>query len=126
MHGQVKQSDNFAFVRVYESGHEVPFYQPVLALELFERAINGKDIATGEKHWKQYKSVGPAESTYREGNGTMQFAVLPANATYNTTTNAPNPVNGTNGTAAISAAAARQDIKKKAKRMFKPSYQNRR
>ncbi|KAK5150435.1 hypothetical protein LTS14_010125 [Recurvomyces mirabilis] len=96
IHGQAKQSGNFAFVRIYESGHEVPFYQPVVALEMFERAINGQDIATGkESVWHGYKSVGPAESTFREGNATIQSDFLPLNATYNTTTNAPNPTNGT-------------------------------
>jgi len=38
----VKQSGHFAFVRIYESGHEVPFYQPLASLEMFERAICGK------------------------------------------------------------------------------------
>ena len=92
VHGQVKQSAHFSYVRVYESGHEVPFYQPVIALSIFERAIEGKDIATGKVVVTSgYKTLGPSESTYREGNATIQFAVLPADATYNTTTNAPNP-----------------------------------
>jgi carboxypeptidase C (cathepsin A) len=26
VHGQVRQAGKFAFVRIYESGHEVPFY----------------------------------------------------------------------------------------------------
>lgn len=72
VHGQVKQAGNFSFVRIYESGyvipppplnsqlflfstylqsnsantyhrHEVPFYSPVAALEIFERAISGKE-----------------------------------------------------------------------------------
>ena len=92
VHGQVKQSGGFSFVRIYESGHEVPFYQPVAALAIFERAIGGDDIATGtEKAMAAYKTVGPARSTYREGNATIQFSVLPSSATYNTTTDAPNP-----------------------------------
>ncbi|KAL2074607.1 hypothetical protein VTL71DRAFT_8385 [Oculimacula yallundae] len=91
VHGQVKQAGKFSFVRVYESGHEVPFYQPLAALEIFERAIHGKDIATGgEKPGVGYLSVGTKKSEYREGNSTMQFEVLPSNATYNYTTNAPN------------------------------------
>ncbi len=58
---------------------------------MFERAINGKDIATGNIEVEvDYISVGTKESTYREGNATVQFAVLAANATYNYTTGAPN------------------------------------
>lgn len=92
VHGQVKQSAKFSFVRIYESGHEVPFYQPLASLAIFERAIAGLDIATGMVPATEgYLTVGPATSTYREGNGTVQFDVLPSNATYNTTTNAPNP-----------------------------------
>jgi carboxypeptidase C (cathepsin A) len=95
VHGQVKQHENFAFVRIYESGHEVPFYQPVVALELLERVINGLDVETGKVHVKKgskYETHGSsAKSTYREGNATVQFEVVPVNATYNTTTNRPNP-----------------------------------
>jgi hypothetical protein len=90
VHGQVKQAGKFAFSRIYESGHEVPFYQPLAALEIFERAINGKDIATGEKIvGNGYLTQGTAESTYREGNSTIQFEVLPTNSTYDTATNEP-------------------------------------
>ncbi|KAG0646697.1 Serine carboxypeptidase B [Hyphodiscus hymeniophilus] len=90
VHGQVKQAGKFAFSRIYESGHEVPFYQPLAALEIFERAINGKDIATGKtKPGPKYLTEGTAESTYREGNSTIQFEVLPSNARYDTTTGEP-------------------------------------
>jgi carboxypeptidase C (cathepsin A) len=91
VHGQVKQSGLYAFVRIYESGHEVPFYQPLASLELFERVLNGKDIATGKLNLTSgYKTVGPKASTYREGISTVQFEVVPTNSTYNTTTNMPN------------------------------------
>lgn len=121
VHGQVKQSGNFAFVRVYESGHEVPFYQPVIALEMFERAICGRDIADGkESVWHGYKSVGTAESTYREGNATTQYEVLDPDATYNTTTNAPNPTNSTSNSTSTKRSLD-GDRKKKNKRFFKPS-----
>ncbi|RDW84592.1 alpha hydrolase-17 [Coleophoma cylindrospora] len=91
VHGQVKQAGAFSFVRVYESGHEVPFYQPVMALEIFERAITGKDIATGTiTPAATYLTEGTQFSEYREGNSTIQFDILPTNSTYNTTTNAPN------------------------------------
>lgn len=105
MHGQVKQSGQFSFVRIYESGHEVPFYQPLAALEMFERVLNSTDLATGkEKVLKDsnYRTSGPAKSTYREGNATVQFEVLPPDATYNHTTNAPNPTR--NSTDLLSAA----------------------
>ncbi|KAJ5630336.1 Peptidase S10 serine carboxypeptidase [Penicillium longicatenatum] len=94
VHGQVRQSDLYTFVRIYESGHEVPFYQPLAALSFFERGLSRKDIATGKKHMKQhggYRTVGAATSDYREGNGTIVFKDLPSNATYNTTLNGPNP-----------------------------------
>lgn len=112
IHGQVRQAGTFAFVRVYESGHEVPFYQPELALTMFERAISGRDIATG-KHAAVagYKTVGPLKSTYREGNATVQWKVLDSDATYNTTTNGPNP------TPEASSSASK---KRKLQRRFKP------
>jgi len=94
VHGQVKQSGLFSFVRIYESGHEVPFYQPLAALEIFERALAQKDIATGKEEvcgGEAYKTVGTPTSTYREGNATIQMEVIPRNATYNTALNAPDP-----------------------------------
>ncbi|EUC39772.1 hypothetical protein COCMIDRAFT_10204 [Bipolaris oryzae ATCC 44560] len=92
VHGQVRQSGLFSFVRIYESGHEVPFYQPLVSLEMFERALKRVDVATGKKKLSHdYMTVGTPTSTYREGNATIQMNVTPANATYNTTLNAPNP-----------------------------------
>jgi Serine carboxypeptidase len=92
VHGQVKQAGKFAFLRIYESGHEVPFYQPVVALEMFERALKGTDVATGkEVVGANYLTKGTVKSTYREGNGTIQFKVVGIDQTYNTTTGAPNP-----------------------------------
>ncbi|KAF2156305.1 alpha/beta-hydrolase [Myriangium duriaei CBS 260.36] len=95
VHGQVKQSGAFSFVRVYDAGHEVPFYQPVTSLAMLQRAMTAKDIATGKVSvapGSSYKSQGSATSTFREGKSTVQMSVLPADATYNTTTNAPNVV----------------------------------
>jgi len=61
----------------------VPFYQPLAALEYFERALYGRDIASGKfKPEADYLSKGTAKSTYREGNSTMQFKVLSTNSTY--------------------------------------------
>lgn len=85
-------------MRIYESGHEVPFYQPLAALELFERALGRKDIATGKHAVTShggYKTHGPPTSDYREGNSTVVMEVLPSDATYNTTLNGPNPTSST-------------------------------
>ncbi|TGJ83547.1 hypothetical protein E0Z10_g5193 [Xylaria hypoxylon] len=90
VHGQVKQAGKFSFTRIYESGHEVPFYQPLASLEYFERAIHGLDIETGHhKVSSAYRTEGPAKSTYREGNSTVQFEITPANLTYDVITNKP-------------------------------------
>jgi carboxypeptidase C (cathepsin A) len=45
--GMTRQLGNFSFTRVFQSGHEVPSYQPVAAYEIFQRATFGRDIATG-------------------------------------------------------------------------------
>ena len=77
VHGQAKQSGAFTFARIYDSGHEVPYYQPLIALTIFERAINGYDIATGlHQVDREYVTVGPSQSTYREGNATVKFALM--------------------------------------------------
>lgn len=92
VHGQVKQANNYAFVRIYEAGHEVPFYQPVVSLELFERSYSYKDIATGTQDLSaSYVTTGTNASTFFEGARTVQFDVLPENSTYNTETDSPDP-----------------------------------
>ena len=85
VHGQAKQIGSFAFARIYDAGHEVPYYQPLTALTIFDRAINGHDIATGQtKVNTEYLTEGEAESTYREGNSTLKSGqdVLSQTATY--------------------------------------------
>jgi len=113
VHGQVKQSGLFSFLRIYESGHEVPFYQPLAALEIFERALKQVDIATGKETCRKgCKTVGTAASTYREGNGTVQFGVTPANATYNTRLNAPDA----KPTWSAAASGLRRSLRKRDRR----------
>ncbi|KAF2099509.1 alpha/beta-hydrolase [Rhizodiscina lignyota] len=90
VHGQVKSVGKFSFLRVFESGHEVPFYQPVIALAMIERTTKGLDIATGKvKTGPGYKTKGPRDSTYREGNSTVQKKVIPTDWIYDLTTNIP-------------------------------------
>lgn len=45
--GMVRQYGNLSFSRVFQAGHEVPAYQPETAYQIFQRAMFGKDIATG-------------------------------------------------------------------------------
>lgn len=61
---------------------------------MLERVIRATDIATGERAisvGSDYRSVGTARSEYRNGNSTLVFRTLGLNATYNITTNRPNP-----------------------------------
>ncbi|KAI1867757.1 uncharacterized protein JN550_006898 [Neoarthrinium moseri] len=90
VHGQVKQTAGFSFTRIYESGHMVPFYQPLAALDLFERTISRTDIATGTQNASSvYQSTGPPKSLYREGNATMQWKTVSTDKTYDTEANRP-------------------------------------
>ncbi|EMD87377.1 hypothetical protein COCC4DRAFT_22114 [Bipolaris maydis ATCC 48331] len=77
-YGEVRQYGNFSFARIYESGHEVPYYQPVAALAYFNRTINHYDIATGEKPvTANLTSSGPANATH-----TNSFVPLTSSQVY--------------------------------------------
>lgn len=61
--GLVRQFKNFSFSRVFQAGHSAGAYQPETVLRIFERAIFGKDVATGEADAggaSGYTSQGPA------------------------------------------------------------------
>lgn len=47
-YGVTREYGNLSFTRIYDSGHEVPYYQPIASLAFFERALNRLDIATGK------------------------------------------------------------------------------
>ncbi|EGX90665.1 serine carboxypeptidase, putative [Cordyceps militaris CM01] len=92
VNAQVKQSHKFSFTRFFWAGHETPFYQPLASLEYFERVISGRDIATGRVDVASqcaYRSVGTPESTFRQGNSTVQWTVMPRKLTYDTNTHKP-------------------------------------
>ena len=119
-HGVVRQAGKYSFVRVYYAGHEVPFYQPLASLEMFERVISGKDIATGLTTVDDaYLTSGPQTTDFREGIATVQFEVLPDDATYNITTNAPNPTSNS------TTSAARKMRRSDGGRMERPRRKNR-
>lgn len=46
-YGEVREHGKFSFTRVYEAGHEVPYYQPEASLELFRRALDHVTISDG-------------------------------------------------------------------------------
>lgn len=75
-YGETREYGNFSFTRVYESGHEVPYYQPIAALALFNRTINKFDIATGKKKITPgYVTNGTAQATHTES-----FVPLPTSS----------------------------------------------
>ncbi|KAL8674986.1 MAG: hypothetical protein Q9168_000580 [Polycauliona sp. 1 TL-2023] len=66
-YGEVRQYGNFSFLRIYEAGHEVPFYQPLASLEFFKRVLGNRDIATGgEELTGTYSTNGSASATHTE------------------------------------------------------------
>lgn len=66
-YGEVRQYGNFSFLRIYEAGHEVPFYQPLASLAMFNRTIHHLGIADGnEPVTEDLSSSGDAEATHTE------------------------------------------------------------
>ncbi|CAK4034662.1 related to carboxypeptidase C (cathepsin A) [Lecanosticta acicola] len=66
-YGEVRERGNFSFTRIYQSGHEIPYYQPQAALAHFQRVIEGVDIPQGlQKVTANWTSTGPENSTRTE------------------------------------------------------------
>ena len=66
-YGEVRQFGNFSFMRIYEAGHEVPFYQPLASLVMFSRVLGNVDIATGDTLVTgSYETNGTADATHTE------------------------------------------------------------
>ncbi|KAI0472984.1 peptidase [Xylariaceae sp. FL0804] len=66
-YGESRQYGNFSFTRVYESGHEIPYYQPLAALAYFNRTLHDLVIADGStKVTPTYESSGDASATHTE------------------------------------------------------------
>ncbi|KAL6890098.1 Alpha/Beta hydrolase protein [Trichoderma evansii] len=61
--GVVRQYGNLSFSRVFDAGHQVPYYQPETAYRIFSRAMACADIATGQViAGASYSTVGPGSS----------------------------------------------------------------
>lgn len=66
-YGETREYGNFSFTRIYEAGHEVPYYQPQAALALFKRTIQLLDIPTGQKKiTANYGTSGQPNATHTE------------------------------------------------------------
>lgn len=67
--GVVRQHVNLSFSRVFQAGHSVAAYQPETVFRIFQRAMAGKDVASGAVDVRaragegsDYSSHGPASS----------------------------------------------------------------
>ena len=87
-YGEVRQYGNFSFVRVYEAGHEVPYYQPLASLELFKRVLDNVDIATGKiATTGDYATNGTAKATHTEPYVALPKTSASANPSATASTN---------------------------------------
>ncbi|KAF2443671.1 peptidase S10, serine carboxypeptidase [Karstenula rhodostoma CBS 690.94] len=76
-YGETREYGNFSFTRVYEAGHEIPYYQPAASLEMFKRVLQGLVIPDGSKVvTAEFQTNGSAEATHTEA-----FVPLPPSGT---------------------------------------------
>jgi carboxypeptidase D len=94
-YGEVRQRGNFSFLRLYEAGHEVPYYQPEASLEAFRRVLLGLDVANGNALTANFSTSGNPKATHTE-----PFVPLP-------TTTSSSRTSSTSDTAATTLAAVR-------------------
>ena len=96
-YGEVRQAGNFSFMRIYEAGHEVPFYQPLASLEMFRRTLADLTLADGSQRVTAgYNTTGLAQATHTE-----PFVPLPS------TTSSSSAVQSATGTAVPAGRFAR-------------------
>ncbi|KAF2117169.1 Alpha/Beta hydrolase protein [Lophiotrema nucula] len=76
-YGEGREYGNFSFTRIYEAGHEIPYYQPEASLEIFKRVLDHVIIADGsEVVTDTYGTNGSAKATHTES-----FVPLPSTST---------------------------------------------
>jgi carboxypeptidase C (cathepsin A) len=76
-YGVVREYGNFSFTRIYDAGHEVPYYQPVASLEHFRRMLHHLTLPNGEKVvTDDWSTNGTAKATH-----TQPFVPLPPTST---------------------------------------------
>ncbi|BFZ55244.1 hypothetical protein PYCC9005_002284 [Savitreella phatthalungensis] len=59
--GHVQQYGKFSYVRVFDAGHEVPYYQPEAALAIFNRTILHRALANGRSISANYATNGSVD-----------------------------------------------------------------
>ena len=75
-YGEVRQYGNFSFMRIYESGHEIPYYQPLASLEFFRRTLGNLILSDGsEPVTPDYGTDGQAQATH-----TNSFVPFPSSS----------------------------------------------
>ena len=62
--GMVRQHGNFSFTRVFDAPHAVAAGQPETVSKIFERAMFGRDVATGKYHADECYSTKGKETTW--------------------------------------------------------------
>ncbi|PIA97398.1 Carboxypeptidase S1 A [Cercospora beticola] len=63
--GETREYGNFSFTRIYEAGHEIPYYQPGPSLAMFERVISGLAMSDGaEPVTANLTTTGNANTTH--------------------------------------------------------------
>lgn len=81
-YGEVREYGNFSFLRIYEAGHEVPYYQPQASLEYFRRILGGRDLALGTTEITgTYSTNGTANATHTEPFVPLSTTVAEASRT---------------------------------------------
>jgi hypothetical protein len=68
--GAVRQYGNLSFSRIYDAGHQVPYYQPETAFTVFSRIIQGDDISMGRNvDLSSFGTEGPSTSDHTNAAG---------------------------------------------------------
>ncbi|KAJ4287681.1 hypothetical protein N0V90_012384 [Kalmusia sp. IMI 367209] len=76
-YGEVREYGNFSFTRIYEAGHEIPYYQPEASLAIFKRVLEHLVISDGSQVvTADYGTNGTAKATHTES-----FVPLPPTST---------------------------------------------
>jgi len=95
-YGEVREYGRFSFLRIYEAGHEVPYYQPKASLEAFRRVLGNLVLADGSAAiTPDYETGGSPEATH-----TNSFVPLPSSvssfiASSSAASAVPSPVSST-------------------------------